>query len=347
MEIEKLKVVSRVQKPTGMRIIALEEHFATAPFLDGPGLSIKKRSLVKDNPEAAERAAKLIDIYCDIGDGRIAEMNAAGIDMQVLSLLTPGVEQLDASEATKLARDTNDRLAQAIQRHPDRFAGLAAIPTPAPELAAQELERTVREYGFKGAVINGHSRGRYLDDNFFWPILERAEALHIPLYIHPTPPPQTVIDAYYTGNFSSEVTAVLSRIGWGWHIETAVHVLRLILSGAFDRYPDLQVIIGHLGEGIPFMMPRIDLTLPPELTKLKHPISTYLCENLYYTFGGFNFTQPFTNLLLQIGAGRIIFSTDYPYGSLKVAYDFLNSLPISLSDKERIAHGNAERLLKI
>ncbi len=329
------------------RIIALEEHFATVPFFEGPGLPTKKQSQSKDNPEVAAKAAKTMDIVCDIGEGRIADMDAAGIDMQVLSLLTPGVEQLDAPEAVKLARDTNDRLSEAVRRHPDRFAGLAAVPTPAPEIAAQELERTVREYGYKGASVNGHSRGRYLDDSFFWPILERAEALRVPLYIHPTPPPQPVIDAYYTGNFPSEVTFILQRAGWGWHIETAVHVLRLILSGAFDRYPGLQVMIGHLGEAIPFMMSRIDFMIHPELTKLKHPISTYLRENLYYTFGGFNFTHPFFDLLLQVGAERIMFSTDYPYGSLKTAHDFLDHLPISQTDRERIAHGNAEHLLRL
>jgi len=330
MEDKRLKIMTRSGKLERMRTIALEEHFATAPFLEGPGRPIKKQAQAKDNPQVAERAAKLIGIY-----------------MQVLSLLTPGVEQLDAAEAVKLARDSNNRLANAVQRHPDRFAGLATLPTPAPEVAAQELERTVREYGFKGAVINGHSRGRYLDDKFFWPILERTEALQVPLYIHPTLPPQPVIDAYYTGNFPSEVTAVLAGVGWGWHIETAVHVLRLILSGVFDRYPGLQVVVGHLGEAIPFMMPRIDITLSPELTNLNHPVSIYLRENLYYTFSGFNFTQPFFDLLLQVGAERIMFSTDYPYGSMKEAHDFLVHLPISAGDKERIAHGNAERLLKI
>jgi uncharacterized protein len=337
----------RAGKQGKMRIIALEEHFATMPFLEGPGHETKKQAEIKDNPQAAERAAKLIGILCDIGDGRIAEMDAAGIDMQVLSLLTPGVEQLDSSEAVKLARNINDHLAEAIQRHPDRFAGLAALPIQAPEIAAQELERMVHEHGFKGASINGHSRGRYLDETFFWPILERAEALQVPLYIHPTPPPQAVIDAYYTGNFPLEVTALLKKAGWGWHIETATHVLRLILSGAFDHYPNLQIMIGHLGEGIPFMMSRTDSMLSPQITKLKHPVSTYIRQNIYYTFGGFNFIHPFFDLLLQVGAERIMFSTDYPYGSLKTARDFLLQLPVSPADKERIAHGNAERLLKI
>lgn len=145
-----------------------------------------------------------------------------------------------------LARAANDHLAEAVKRHPSRFAAFAALPTPAPDAAADELERTVRDYDFKGAMIKGHSRGRYLDDEFFWPILQRAEALQVPLYLHPAPPPQQVIAASYTGNFAPEVTSVLSTRAWGWHIETATHVLRLILGGAFDRYPHLQLIIGHM-----------------------------------------------------------------------------------------------------
>jgi hypothetical protein len=182
------------------------------------------------------------------------------------------VDQLDATEAVTLARESNDQLAEAVRRHPSRFAGFATLPTAVPGTAADELERTVREYGFKGALINGHVKGRYLDDPFFWPILERAEALQVPLYLHPTPPPQPVITASYTGNFAPEVTAGLSYAAWGWHIETAIHVLRLILGGAFDRYPGLQLVIGHMGETLPFMLPRLDLGLPPQVTKLDRPI---------------------------------------------------------------------------
>jgi predicted TIM-barrel fold metal-dependent hydrolase len=274
-------------------------------------------------------------------------MDAAGIDVQVLSLTAPGVEQLDATEAVALARAANDRLAEAVRRHPSRFAGFAALPTAAPDIAADELERTIHTYGFKGALINGHSRGRYLDDPFFWPILERAEALQVPLYLHPTPPPQPVIATSYTGNYGPEITALLAAAAWGWHIETAIHVLRLILSGAFDRYPRLQLIIGHLGETLPFMLPRLDLGLPPQMTKLDRPIGAYLRENLHYTFSGFNWTPTFLNLLLEVGVDRIMFSADYPYASMAQARTFLDQLPVSPADKERIAHGNAERLLRL
>lgn len=329
-----------------MRTITLEEHYATPAFLQGSGRQITDNAqAAQAHPEVAAGLKELLDRLIDLDDRRIADMDAAGIDMQVLSLTSPGTEQLDAPDAVALARDANDLLAEAVRRHPNRFAGFAALPTPAPEAAAEELERTVHAYGFKGAMINGHIRGRYLDDPYFWPILERAEALQVPIYIHPTPPPQAVIAASYTGHFAPGVTAILSSGGWGWHIETAIHILRLILGGAFDRYPRLQVIIGHLGEVLPFMLPRLDLTLPTAVTKLERPMGAYLRENLHYTVSGFNFLPAFLDLFLEVGVSRIMFSADYPYRPMAEARSFLEHLPISPADKEQIAHGNAERLL--
>lgn len=331
-----------------MRTITLEEHYATPAFMEGPGRQIKDQAqAAHDHPLVAAKITQLIDQLCDLDDRRIADMDAAGIDLQVLSLSSPGTEQLDATEAVTLAREANDLLADAVRRHPSRFAGFAALPTAAPDAAAAELARTIREYGFKGAQINGHIRGRYLDDQFFWPILEQAEALQVPLYLHPTPPPQAVIATSYTGNYTQEVTSLLATSAWGWHIETATHVLRLILSGAFDRYPNLQLVIGHLGEALPFMLPRLDLGLPTEVTKLKRPVGAYLRENLHYTFSGFNYTPAFLDMLLEVGIDRIMFSADYPYRSMEQARTFLEQLPVSPADKERIAHGNAEHLLRL
>ena len=315
-----------------LRTITLEEHYATPAFIAGPGKYLADRG-------------SIVDQLCDLDAQRIAAMDAAKIDMQVLSLAAPGTEQLDASEAVPLAREMNNRLAEAVRHHPDRFAGFAALPTLAPETAADELERMVREHGFRGALINGHSKGRYLDDPFFWPILERAEALQVPIYLHPTPPPQPVIEASYTGNFAPEVAIGLSTGAWGWHIETATHVLRLILAGAFDRYPTLQIVIGHMGEVLPFMLDRLEMALPAAVTKLQRPIGAYLRENLHYTFGGFNWTQTFLTLFLQVGVERIMFSADHPFRSMGEARAFLDQIPVSSADRERIAHGNAERLL--
>ncbi len=165
----------------------------------------------------------------------------------------------------------------------------------------------------------------------------------MPIYLHPTVPHKPVADALY-GGFSPSVSGVLASSGWGWHIETAVHLLRMILGGVFDRHPKLQVVIGHMGEGIPFMLPRMNRNLTPQLTKLARPFGDYLRQNVHYTFGGFNFAPTFLNLLLEIGVDRIMFSADYPYGSMEEAKSFLQHLPVSEADRERIAHGNAERL---
>lgn len=324
-----------------MRIVAVEEHFVTPTFVAGPGRGTTERFRTSRPGGAA-----LIEKLLDVGDKRIAEMDAAGIDLQVLSLNSPGVEQSEPEEAIACARDANDFLAEAIKRHPTRLAGFAALPTPAPDVAAAELERCVKQFGFKGANINGHARGRYLDDPFFMPILERAQTLNVPIYLHPTVPPKPVVDSLY-GGFSPVVSAVFASGGWGWHVETAVHVLRMVLGGVFDCYPKLQVIVGHLGEGIPFMLPRLNRNLSPEITKLERPIADYLRQNVHYTFGGFTFMPTFLNVLLEVGVDRIMFSVDYPYCSMQESKSFLQHVPVGDKDRKRIAHGNAARLLGI
>lgn len=314
-----------------MRTIALEEHYATTEFLNGPGRWLASRT-------------GLVEPISDLGDGRIAAMDDAGVDVAVLSLAAPGVEQLDGPEAIRLARECNYELAAAVGRYPDRLAGFATLPISAPEAAAQELERAVRELGFPGAAINGHSRGRYLDDPFFDPVLSRAAALRVPIYLHPTMPPPRVIESSYAG-FSPEVTFALSTVAWGWHINTATHVLRLILGGVFDRYPELQIVIGHMGEATSFMLPRFDATLKPELTGLRHPVSTYLRQNLNYTFANFNDEATYANLVAQVGVGRVCFSADYPFGSMRAARAFFDGLPLDDDDRVLISYHNAERLL--
>jgi len=321
-----------------MRTITVEEHFVTPGFVAGPGKGFLDRFR-----NSGPRGAIIADRLFDVADKRITEMDAARVDMQVLSLNSPGVEQIEPDQAVAAAREANDFLADAIKRHPTRFAGFASLPIQAPDQAAKEFERCVRQLGFKGANINGHTRGRYLDDPFFSPILACSETLGAPIYLHPTVPHKPVADALY-GGFSPTVTGIFASSAWGWHIETGVHLLRMILGGVFDRHPKLQVVIGHMGEAIPFMLPRMNRNLPPEVTKLARPLGDYLRQNVHYTFGGFNFAPTFLNLLLEVGVERIMFSVDYPYGSMEEATSFLRHLPVSEADRERIAHGNAERL---
>jgi hypothetical protein len=324
-----------------MKTITLEEHYISPGYAAGPERNARENTL-----RGGERPIGIVEQLSNLGEKRIKLMDEAGIDVQVLSISSPGTEQLEANEAIKIARETNDFLADAVKRYPERFAGFAALPTADPDKAAEELEFRVQKQGFKGAVINGHIKGRYLDDKFFWPILECAEKLNVPIYLHPTRPPQSVIDTYY-GGFSPDVTNALTGAGWGWHIETAVHVIRLMVGGAFDKYPKLQIIIGHLGEGLPFMLERMDSNMSPKVTGLKRSIGDYLRENIYYTISGFNFTTTFLDLLLEIGVDRIMFSADYPFGSMVKARAFLDQLPVSTANREKIAHGNAGRLLKL
>jgi predicted TIM-barrel fold metal-dependent hydrolase len=246
----------------------------------------------------------------------------------------------------RVSAAANDQLAAAVSRHPTRFGGFAILPMINPAAAADELERAVRSLGFKGAMINGTTGGHFLDDARFLPILERAVALDVPLYLHPGLPPTPVFEAYYAG-FDPGVSYVLATAGWGWHSEVGIGSLRLILSGIFDRLPALQIIIGHMGEMLPFMLGRIQNVLTPVARHLQRPVADYLVHNFHVTTSGF-FTDPPLLLAMEtVGADRIIYSVDYPYSSNQQGQAFLDGASISPADREKISHLNAERLLKL
>ena len=317
-----------------MRLITLEEHYR-APALKSVG------GLPEPPPDSplAEIQAKLDDL----GDQRLAAMDAGGIDIQVISHGAPGTEQIEPADAIELAREANDYLAASIAPHPDRFAALATLPTGAPQEAADELERATTEHGFKGALINGHVRGRFLDDRFFWPIFERAERLSLPIYLHPTPPPPAVRDAYY-GGLPPHVAQTLSTAGWGWHVDTGLHVLRLIVGGLFDEYPGLQMIIGHMGEALPFLLARSSRVLRQQ-AGLTRPLEDYMAANFHFTTSGMFTYPPLTCLLEVVGADRVMFSVDYPYSSNAEGREFVLGAPISEADREKVGFANAARLL--
>lgn len=325
-----------------MHIIALEEHFQTVALNEATQrLAPGQRSTFNLTFSQA-----LASQLTDLGVGRIASMDATGIDMQVLSYASPGTQVLPASEAVPLAIDANDQLAAAIRAYPRRFAGFATLPTPEPEAAAAELERCVRTLGFKGALINGRTGERFLDDPVFRPLLETAAELDVPLYVHPTKPPEAVHAAYYAG-FDAAISANLATAGWGWHIETGLHALRLILAGVFDRYPRLQFILGHWGEMIPFYLARINEAFSPIATHLQRPVADYFLNHFYVTPSGLFTLPPFLLTLQIMGADRIMYSADYPYLFDTQARTFLEQAPISPADREKIAHLNAERVLKL
>jgi uncharacterized protein len=338
-----------------MKIIAFEEHYTLPAIADAHPNSPRKLFDVSRGgrgwpPPGIE----------DLGEGRIAAMDAAGIDVQILSNV-PGVEAVEIPQAVELARQANDAVVVAATEHPDRFLGFATLPMRDPAAAVAELERTVRDHGFVGALINGHVDGRYLDDPFFWPVFESAEALDVPIYLHPTVPPRPVIDAYYQG-LAPAVSAKLAVAGLGWHIDTGIHCVRLILGGVFDRFPKLQVIVGHHFEALSWMAWRTDYSFPPEESGLKRTIKEYLRENFYggILAGEFAGMQPgatdpswslsfnaFQAMANVIGVDRVVFTADYPFANMEAGRKFLEQMPIPPVDKEKIAHGNAERLLRL
>lgn len=336
-------MTSTLKSPS--RVIALEEAF----------LHPKVR---EHYPESYTGLLDLVnDRLTDVGPDRIRRMDAAGIDLQVLSHVAPGVQTLERGLAVKLAREVNDWLGDVVRTYPTRFAGFAMLPTQSPEEAADELERTVTEFGFKGALINGHTEGVYLDDPSSAPILERAQALDVPIYIHPTDPPQAVTDAYYSG-YRSMVTG-----GWGWQVETGTHLLRMMCGGVFDHYPDLKIIIGHMGELIPYNLKRINLamTMGEWLIEneearsgsavsrkgMEQSVYYYMRKNVYITTSGVFDHAAFDCALAEVGIDNLLFSVDDPFGDNVDGVDFLKAIKISDTDKEKLAHGNAERVLRL
>lgn len=328
-----------------MKLVTLEEHYRS-PLIDEaipPELDFVHQ-MTAPGGQMAERVAKLKSL----GEERIADMDGAGIDLQVLSHTVPSAEVLDAARAIPLAKRINDEMAEAVGKYPTRFAAFATLPVADPAAAAQELERTVKDLGFKGAIINGVTQGRFLDDPFFTPIFERAEALDVPLYLHPAPPSPAIQEAYFSG-MNPQLGRMLSIAGWGWHAEQGLHTLRLIASGVFDRFPKLQIIIGHMGEMIPYFLARIDAVLNPVARHagLQGSVAHYFHENVHITTSGI-FTAPPFNLALEVvGADRILFSVDYPYSSNRQGREFLDKLSLSPADFDKITHGNAERLLRL
>ncbi len=281
----------------------------------------------------------------DLDGGRLALMDEHGIDMQILSYSNPA-QNAPADQQVQLTRQANDRLAEAVRANPSRFGGFACLPWGQPQAAAEELERAVKTLGFVGALLIGRPGETFLDDPRYEPILAKLNELSVPLYLHPGYPlPQ--VQAPYYGGLGTQVTARLSLFGWGWHNEAGVHLLRLILSKQFDRFPSLQVICGHWGEMVPFYLYRLDDSIPQSVTGLSRSITDTFKQHVYVTPSGMMTLPQFDFIMTVVGVDRILYSVDYPYLTLAGARRFLESLPVSQEDKEKIAHGNAERLFHL
>ncbi|HEY1297312.1 MAG TPA: amidohydrolase family protein [Chloroflexota bacterium] len=318
--------------PSKPYVIALEEHYADPAVM------------ARANRTPQGRLAGLQDKLNDLGDLRLGEMDAAGIDFQVISHAPSPIQQLDATEARTLATQANDRLHDAVDRNPERFAAFAGLPTPDPRAAADELERTVTRLGFKGAMIHGRSHDEFHDLQKFWPIYERAEYLDVPIYIHPGPPHPAVQQAYYA-DYLADFPGLASA-AWGFTIDTANQVVRMILSGLFDAYPNLKIIVGHMGEGIPFLVDRIDESLNRPGGK---PIAfkQIFSEHFWITTSGHFSTPALMCALLELGIDRILFSVDWPYVDNLPGMQWMQTVPLSATDKEKMFNANARTLLKL
>ena len=322
-----------------MRIITLEEHITTPAILKA---SSDGQGVLSSGAFIQALHQKLLDT----GAARLADMDASGITMQVLSISSSPIDKQAPSEGHALARDTNDILAAAVKAHPDRFAAFCTLALQDPQSAVAELERRMRQPEFKGVMVNGTVNGQFLDAPKFTPFFEAAQALDVPIYLHPAPPPKPVMESYFTG-LPPQTGFILSTAGWGWHVETGLHCLRLIVSGLFDRFPKLKIIIGHMGENLPFSLARSQMAFTRSASSLQRTLSEYFQQHFWLTTSGYFTAPPFLCMLQVIGADRIMFSVDYPFSPNTLGRQFLDSLAISAEDREKIAHRNAETLLKL
>jgi 5-carboxyvanillate decarboxylase len=291
------------------------------------------------------RGAKVEDALLDFGEGRLKHMDENGIDVQVVSLTNPGVQLFDSEEGTEWAKRSNDFLSEVVKKYPGRFIGLAAVAPQDPKKAADEIERAAGKLGLKGICLSSHARNEYLDNKKYWPIFETAARVGAPVYIHPGIPSTLMLSAFEDYGYS------LAGPILGFAADVSLHTMRLIYSGVFDAYPDLQVILGHLGEGLPFWLPRLDFAfLKPwvgDKPNLQRKPSDYLKTNFMITTSGIFFQPALLCACFALGADRISFAVDYPYESTGEALQFMKESPISDEDKAKIYHKNAEKLFKL
>ncbi|HEX6692878.1 MAG TPA: amidohydrolase family protein [Burkholderiales bacterium] len=316
-----------------MKVVALEEHYWD------PEVS---RHFKEQGPET--RNPQMLERLTDLGALRLKEMDEAGIDLQVLSHGAPATQRIEGDLAISVARNANDKLHKVVKENPKRFQAFAVLPSNEPKAAADELERAVTKLGFKGAMLHGLSNGLFLDDKRFWPIYERAAKLDVPIYLHPAVPHPAVVAAYYK-DYLEQFPGLLTA-AWGFTVETATQGIRMVLSGVFDAYPGLKMILGHLGESLPFSAWRIDMALRrPGNTAT--PFRDTFRNHFWITTSG-NFSTPaLLCCVMEMGADRILFSVDYPFVPNPPGVKWMDTVPLGPEDRNKILHGNAIRLLKL
>lgn len=325
-----------------MKVITLEEHYSDSRIME-----INRRY---SKFPVTTRTPHNNLIFDDLTDfkKRVQYMDDNHIDVQVLSMTSPIGDHVPTDEAIKACQLANNITKEHINEYPGRFLGFATLPMCDPEAAAKELERCVKELGFCGALLAGRYIGRFLNEKEFLPIFAKAEELNVPLYLHPAFIPPEVKKAYYDSEAYSETVAFeLSSVGYGWHSEVGIQVLRLIVSGIFDKFPKLKIIIGHWGETVPCFLDRLDFMLDQKITGLKKNISAYFKENVYITPSGITSTDQLEYVVKLMGAEHILYSVDYPYVNPHDPYGFLMNSSLNEEQKALIAYKNAEKVLNI
>jgi len=328
-----------------MRVVTLEEHF-TVPALvrriDPAAISRRGFKARKAPPSGVSP----LELLPDMDDQRLKSMDEHGITVQVLSGTGPGPDLVPGPDGVAMAKEMNDYLAAAIARHPDRFAGFTVLPVQSPDACVAELRRAVKDLHFVGAMVNGMIDGRFLDHPSYDGLLATAVELDVPIYLHPHLPPEPVRQAYFSDLLPGPARVLESAV-WGWHSETAIHLLRLVLSGTLDKHPKLKLIIGHMGEMLPVMLARIDDVSAIDSDHLTRTVSQTVVDQVWITTSGIFTQPPFLAALQTFGIDRIMFSVDYPYSPNKRGRDFLNEVALSPADMAKLTHGNADRLLKL
>ncbi|SKC62174.1 amidohydrolase family protein [Ohtaekwangia koreensis] len=332
------EAISDVVKQGGTNLdLLLLKQIYDAPRTTTPPPSAQVNAADRDRV-----ALSLLPKLLDLNEIRLADMDTNSVDMQVLSLAMPGIQIFERSRAAQLASLSNDRLAEAIRRNPKRFAGLASFAPQDPVVAAKEMQRAINELKLNGFIVNSHTENSYLDEPRFWPILEAAEALGAPLYIHPRAPSDGMAAPFRDYRLEGAV--------WGYGLETSTHILRLIFSGVLDKFPKLQIIIGHMGEALPFWLWRLDfMGAPGARAGRKNALkpSEYFQRNITITTSGVEDPLALRFCIDKIGIDRIMWAIDYPFQPTAPAVAFIESAQLSETERAKIAHGNAERIFKI
>ena len=328
-----------------MRTVTLEEHFSVPSLAKRISQDVIHRRGFRPR-KLAPGAPNPMELLPEIAEVRLKSMDEAGITVQVLSNAGPAADLLPGPDGIALAREVNDHLAAAIARHPDRFAGFANLPLQSPDACAVEIKRAVKELGFVGAMVNGTTEGRFLDHKSYDGLLAAAVELDVPIYIHPHIPPEPVRQAYFS-DLPEGAARVLETAGWGWHSETAVHLLRMVVAGTLDRHPRLKLIVGHMGEMLPMMMARIGQVFKADIEHLKRPVTRAIHDQVWLTTSGIFDQPPFIAALQTFGIDRIMFSVDYPFAPNAAGRKFLDNVALAPADKAKLAHGTADALLKL